>query len=54
VQELDQSQKCARLLEEVVAMEKGMYSQSIWVTRKGYTLVGFVSSDEEKAAPQIL
>jgi len=37
-------------VHDQVAMEKGIYSQSIWLTGEGYTLVGLVSSDKEKAA----
>jgi hypothetical protein len=32
------------------AMDKGMYSQSIWLKGRGYVLAGFVSSDAEKGA----
>jgi hypothetical protein len=32
------------------AMDKGMYSQSIFLKGSGYVLAGFVSSDEEKYA----
>jgi hypothetical protein len=48
--EEEHSLACMPGVHGQTAMDKGMYSQSIWLKGTGYVLAGFVSSDAEKDA----